>query len=109
MDKDYRYEFDNPYRMLAAGIATKMSVNDAKRIIADRDFIRQLVQAEVRENMDVPGIFTDCIATELISERKKVLYRDALNKLGLFFYEQLDIPRMREELRRFYKEFGIEL
>lgn len=78
-------------------------------MMADKDYIRQIVQAEVRDNLDIPGIFSDCITTELISEKQKVLYRDALNQLGLFFYNQLDIPRLRSEIRQFYEECGIEL
>lgn len=109
MEDKYRNEYDNPYRMLAASIATQMTMADARRMLSDKDYIRQVVQAEVRNNIDIPGIFSDCITTELISERQKVLYRSALNQLGLFFFQQLDIDRLRKELRRFYEEAGLSL
>ena len=109
MDKDYKNEYDNPYRMLAAGIAVRFNLANVRRMLSDKDYIRQLIQAEVRDNTDIPGMFSDCIITELISEKQKIRYRDALNSLGLFFYEQLDVNRLREELRKFYDEFGIEL
>lgn len=107
--KDYKNDCDNPYKFLASGIAIKYNINLVKRMLVDKDYIRQIVQAEVRDNIDIPGMFTDCVVTELISEKQKVLYRDALNQLGLFFFHQLDVARLREELRNFYDEFGIEL
>lgn len=107
--KDYKNDCDNPYKFLASGIAIKYNINLVKRMLVDKDYIRQIVQAEVRDNIDIPGMFTDCVVTELISEKQKVLYRDALNQLGLFFFHQLDIARLREELRNFYDEFGIDL
>lgn len=109
MDKNYKNEYDNPYRMLAASIATRYGVSDAQRILLDRDYIRQAIQSEVRNNIDVPGDFCDCITTELISNKQKVLYRSALNELGLFFFNQLDIPRLRKELIRFYQDCGIDI
>lgn len=107
--KEYKNEYDNPYRILASGIAIKYNINLVKRMLIDKDYIRQIIQAEVRDGIDIPGMFADCIITELISEKQKVLYRNALNELGLFFYEQLDIPRLRSEIRRFYEEFGIDI
>lgn len=109
MEDKYRNSYDDPYKILAASLAARLNINCAKRILSDRDYIRQLVQEEVRESLDVPGVFCDCVVTELISEKQKVLYRDALNQLGLFFFHQLDVARLRDELRKFYKEFGIEL
>lgn len=107
--KDYKNECDDPYKFLASGIAIKYNANLVKRMLADKDYIRQIIQAEVRENIDIPGLFTDCITTELISEKQRVLYRDALNELGLFFFRQLDIDRFRSELKKFYEEFKIDL
>jgi hypothetical protein len=78
-------------------------------MLVDKDYIRQVIQAEVRDNIDIPGMFVDCIVTELISEKQKILYRDALNQLGLFFFHQLDVARLRDEIRKFYEEFDIEL
>lgn len=107
--KEYRNECDDPYKILASNIAIGFNVECVKRMLNDKDYIRQIVQSEVRNRIDIPGIFSDCVTTELISEKQKVLYRDALNRLGMFFYEQLDIPRFRNELRLFYKDCGIDL
>jgi hypothetical protein len=77
--------------------------------MTDNSYIKQLVQAEVRDGMDIPGKFCDCIITELISDRNKVLYRTALNELGTFFFKQLDIPRLRAEIRKCHSEFGMDI
>ena len=108
MDK-YNYEYDDPYKMLASNIAVSYNIENVRRIMTDKDYIRQLIQAEVRDVIDLPGIFSDCVTTELISEKQKVLYRNALNMLGIFFYDQIDIPRLRNELKTFYAECGIDL
>ena len=47
MEEQYKNEYDNPYRMLAASIATHMPVADVRRMLSEKDYIRQLVQAEV--------------------------------------------------------------
>lgn len=109
MEDKYKNRYDDPYRILACNVCVQNNIENVRRMLADKDYIRQIVQAEVRDNLDIPGIFSDCITTELISEKQKVLYRDALNQLGLFFYNQLDIPRLRSEIRQFYEECGIDL
>ena len=107
--KDYKNEYDDPYKILVANIAAKYSLANVRRMMSEKDYIRQLVQTEVRENTDTPGIFCDCVTTELISEKQKVKYREALNVLGYFFYQQLDINRLRNELKKFFSDCGIEL
>ena len=109
MEEKYHMDCDDPYKILAANIAANFSLANIKRMLSEKDYLRQLIQAEVRENTDTPGVFCDCVTTELISEKQKVLYREALNNLGLFFYQQLDIVRLRNELRKFFEECGIEL
>lgn len=109
MGKKYKNEYDDPYKILAANIAASYTVSNIKRMLSEKDYIRQIVQSEVREDIDIPGVFCDCITTELISEKQKVLYREALNELGLFFYHQLDVARLRDELKAFLDECGIDL
>ena len=55
------------------------------------------------------GAFLDCIDQEIISNdmiRKKNIY---LKKLGEFYYSELDIERLRREIRRFAKELNVNL
>lgn len=109
MEEKYHIDCDDPYKILAANIAATFSLANIRRMLSEKDYLRQLIQAEVRENADTPGVFCDCVTTELISEKQKVLYREALNNLGLFFYQQLDIQRLRNELRKFFADCEIEL
>ena len=71
-------------------------------------FIKGLIVYEAK-NMDVSGAFLDCIDQEVISNdmiRKKNIY---LKKLGEFYYSELDIERLRREIRRFAKELNVNL
>lgn len=109
MEDKYKNEYDDPYKMLACSIAVRFNYESCRRMMSDKDYIRQIIQAEVRDNIDIPGPFSDCITTELISEKQRVLYRDALNQLGLFFYKTLDTDRFRRELKAFYEQCGLDL
>lgn len=109
MENKYLHNYDNPYRMLAATITITMPNSEIKRIMTDSSYIKQIVQAEVRDNIDISGKFCDCITTELIADRNKVIYRTALNELGTFFFKQLDIPRLRNEIKKFHDEMGLSI
>lgn len=61
------------------------------------------------KQMDIGGAFLDCIDQEVIANdhlRQKNVY---LKKLGEFYYSELDLPRLRKEIRIFAKELGIEI
>lgn len=109
MEKSYNHNYNNPYRLLAASISVRFAPSEIKRLMSDNNYVKKLVLAEVRDNIDIPGKFCDCVITELVTDSKKVMYRTALNKLGLFFFEQLDIARLREEIRRYHEEMGLDL
>ena len=109
MEDKYSHNYDNPYRMLATTITISCTPTEVKRIMSDNSYIKQLIQSEVRDGIDIAGKFCDCITTELISDRNKVIYRTALNELGTFFFKQLDIPRLRAEIRKFHEEMGLTI
>lgn len=109
MEGKYSHDCDNPYRMLAATITITCTPAEVRRIMSDSSYIKQLVQAEVRDRIDISGKFCDCITTELIADRNKVVYRTALNELGTFFFKQLDVPRLRAEIKRFHQDIGLDL
>lgn len=109
MEGKYLHNYDNPYRMLAAVITITSNATEIKRIMSDSSYIKQLIQAEVRDSIDISGKFCDCITTELIADRNKVIYRTALNDLGTFFFKQLDIPRLRNEIKKFHEEMGLSI
>ena len=101
-------EYDDPYRVLAAHIVSVFSVANVKRVLTNASYIKSLVVYEAK-NMDVSGAFLDCIDQEIISNdmiRRKNIY---LKKLGEFYYSELDIERLRREIRRFAKELNVDL
>lgn len=101
-------EYDDPYRVLAAHIVSVFSVQIIKRILTNSSYIKSLIVHEAKQ-MDISGAFLDCIDQEVISNdniRKKNVY---LRKLGEFYFEQLNIERLRKEIRRFADELGVKL
>lgn len=101
-------EYDDPYRLLAAHIVSVFSVANIKRVLTNQAYIRSLVVHEAK-SMDVSGAFIDCVDQEIIANdmiRKKNVY---MKKLGEFYFSELDVERLRNEIRRFADEFGIEL
>ena len=103
-----KQEYDNPYRILAAHIVTAFSVPNIKRALTSSSYIRSLIIYEAK-TMDVSGPFMDCIDQEIISNdriRKKNL---CMRQLGEFYFSELDLDRLRKEIRRFAEELGVNL
>lgn len=101
-------EYDDPYRVLAAHIVSVFSVVSIKRVLTNTAFIKSLIIHEAK-SMDMSGAFIDCVDQEIIANdklRKKNVY---LKKLGEFYYSELDIERLRKEIRRFAEELGVSL
>lgn len=101
-------EYDNPYRLLAAYIMSAFSAQNIKRILNSSSYVKSLVIQEAK-TLDVSGAFIDCIDQEVIANdrvRKKNIY---LKQLGEFYFSELDIERLRKEIRRFAEELGVNL
>lgn len=101
-------EYDNPYRILAAHIVSAFSVPNIKRALTSSSYIKSLIIHEAK-TMDVRGVFLDCIDQEIISHdriRRKNVY---MRQLGEFYFSELDLERLRKEIRRFAEELGVNL
>lgn len=101
-------EYDDPYRVLAAHIVSNFSIAGVQRTLENSAYIKSLIIKDAK-GMDINGPFLDCIDQEIVANdmiRKKNVY---LKKLGEFYYSELDIERLRREIRRFAKELGITL
>lgn len=101
-------EYDDPYRVLAAHIVSVFSAQNIKRIMTNQAYIKSLVVYEAK-TMDLGGAFIDCVDQEIISNdmiRKKNTF---LKQLGEFYFSELDIERLRKEIRRFAGELGVSL
>lgn len=103
-----KQEYDNPYRVLAAHIVSAFSVPNIKRVLTSSSYIRSLIICEAK-TIDLSGPFIDCIDQEIISNdriRKKNL---CMRQLGEFYFSELDLERLRKEIRRFAEELGVNL
>lgn len=101
-------EYDNPYRVLAAHIVSVFSVPNIKRTLTSSSYIKSLIIHEAK-TMDVAGAFMDCIDQEIISNDRIRRKNVCMKQLGEFYFSELDIERLRKEIRRFADECGVIL
>ena len=101
-------EYDNPYRILAAHIVSVFSVPNIKRALTSSSYIKSLIVHEAK-TMDVSGAFIDCIDQEIISNDRIRKKNEQMRQLGEFYFSQLDLARLRKEIRRFADELGVIL
>ena len=101
-------EYDNPYRVLAAHIVSAFSVPNIKRALSSSSYIKSLIIHEAK-TMDVSGAFIDCIDQEIIAHDRIRRKNACMRQLGEFYFSELDLERLRKEIRRFAEEFGISL
>lgn len=108
MMDSYRFDYDDPYRILAHYIVGYYRPADVLRILTENAYIRTLIQKEVRE-MDFRGAYIDCIIEDLLSNKKRMDYMYNLDKLSYYYYKNLDIERLRKEIRAILDKAGIDL
>ena len=101
-------EYDDPYRVLAAHIVSVFSVVAVKRVLTSSSFIKSLIIHEAK-TMDIGGAFLDCVDQEIIANDRVRGKNARLKMLGEYYYSELDIDRLRKEIRRFAEELGVEL
>ena len=100
--------YDDPYRILAAHIVSVYSPRMVKKIMSSSSYIKSVVLQEAKQ-MDISGAFLDCIDQEVVANdhlRKKNAY---LKKLGEFYFSELNILRLRLEIKRFAEELNVKL
>ena len=100
---DYRKKYDDPYRIMAASIVATESPRSVERILNSNSYIKSLVLKEAKM-LDINGIFLDCIDQEIIANDSLRTKNAQLKRLGEFYFENLDIPRLRKEIENFISE-----
>lgn len=91
------YEYDDPYKVLAYFIVGHYRPVDIERVLIDDDYLYSNIQKEVR-GLDIGGPYLDCIISEIYSHSQSSDYRAQLKKLATYYYQNLDINRLRQEL-----------
>lgn len=100
---------DDPYKILAARLVFTSSNIALGRILTDTKYIRKRVMQEAREQWAyLDGPFLDCLATDLYAHGKRREMKSVLAKMGREMFKFLDVPRLRDEIKRCCNEFGIE-
>lgn len=99
---------DDPYKILALNLFSSCSETELKRILTDTKAIKRRIVREVHE-ADFYGPFLDCIVVGLMrnGEYRKVAH--TLNETSNFFYNRLDVPRLRAEIKYYCKKFGRDI
>lgn len=104
----YRFEYDDPYRVLAYSLIGNYRPADVLRMLSDDEYLLSLVQKETRL-LDIRGWFLDCIVESVLADKRRMEMMHQLDKLGKYFYENLDKDRLRKEIRLALGEAGIIL
>ena len=98
--------YDDPYRVLAAHLVSLYTPRTLQRVLTNSSFVKAVVVKEARQ-LDIGGL--DCIDQEIIDNDKLRQKNARLKTLGEFYYSQLDLPRLRSEIRKFADELGVKL
>ena len=108
MEFSYRWEMDDPYKILAHAIVGFYRPADVLRMLTDNEFLLACVTKEVRQQ-DFAGIWVDCIIEDILAHKKRMEFMEALDTLSKYLYQNLDKKRLRQEITRALSEIGIEI
>lgn len=99
---------DDPYKILALNLMSSCSDTELARIMHDVKAIKRQITREVK-NVDFCGYFLDCLMVDLIKTGE---YRSIGSTMGdtiNFFYNRLDVQRLRKELKYYCDKYGREV
>lgn len=102
----YKEKYDDEYKILAYSIVVNYPPPIVKRLMRDRKFLRREITREIR-GQDFRGYFTDCLFVSICEDKKRMDLMRQLDALAKFFYKNLDVPRMREEIKNAYDSLGL--
>lgn len=108
MEEGYLHDYDDPYRMLAMGLISIYNKPTLRRILSDDRFVRKMVADETYEQ-DARGLYLDCIIEGIISDKRRVEYKHQLAYLANYYFDNLDLERLRRNIREFLDDCGISL
>lgn len=108
VEKEYFYEIDDPYKILAHHIVGFYRPADVLRVLTDNTYLKNLVMKDTRM-MDLGGPFIDCIIEGILEDKNRMEYMRELDRLGSYYYSRLDKERLRDEILAVLNEAGISL
>ena len=94
--------YDDPYVMLAHKLLAVHNRAEIERILTDNEFVFKLILKET-SLQDFNGAFLDCIIEDILNNKRRMEMCHQLDNLSKYFYQKLDLKRLRKEVR-FYAE-----
>lgn len=100
--------YDDPYIMLVYWLLANLNRGELRRVLEDDEFIYKMIVKETR-NLDFMGPFLDTIVCDLLENKRRMEMCRELDKLSRYFFEQLDLGRLRRELILTLNKYNIEV
>lgn len=100
--------YDDPYKVLAWHLVSVLSVRSLKRVLTNNLFIKSMVLNEANQ-LDISGPFLDCIDEEIAHKEHLRSKNKQLKSLGEYYFSELDLERLRVEVRAYAEEMGVVL
>lgn len=104
----YLHPYDDPYKCLAADMVARLTTMEVIRCLSDDEFVFRMLAKEMR-SQDLGGPFIDCVIDEILRHKRRMELMRVLDGVSIYFFENLDLERLRQELRDFCAELGIFL
>lgn len=98
--------YDDQYVMLAHHILSVFNPAEVRRMLVDDDFIYRLILKETRLQ-DFSGAFLDCIVQTILDDKRRMEMCHQLDELSKYFFANLDLDRLRENLVFYGTQYGI--
>lgn len=105
-EERYIMESDDPYKVLAWLLVANSTPAETLRMLEDNEYVANLVRKETRL-ADIGGWFLDCIIEDILAKKNRMQYMHELDKLGKYFFSQLDLARLRSEIKLALYEAGL--
>lgn len=102
----YKEKYDDPYKILAFSIIVNYPPEIVRRLMRDTKFLRREIIREVR-GQDFRGYFIDCLFVSICEDKRRMDLMRMLDSVGRFMYNNLDLNRMRAEVKNAYKSLGL--
>lgn len=102
----YQTDGDDPYKVLAYNLIVDYDLPSIRRMLRDNKFIRRTIVREVR-GQDYRGDFVDCLFVAIMEGKKRMDLMRQLDALGVFFYKNLELPRLRNEIKEAFEKLGV--
>lgn len=96
---------DDPYKYLAHTIVVSYPEADIRNILHSTKAIKKHFTWETN-NADFYGDFIDCVMVDITKHGKNRCLHKNLKDAAGFFYEFLDVPRLREEIKYYCQKYG---